>query len=149
MERWWPEGWFNPLEFMVGFLSYQYIIMWFHEFWHLAVLQAFGGQGHVGIRFMVFYMQPTVEVAGVGDLAMAFAGGLGAAATCLLFWFIDQDIEDRIVFHAIGWSQALYGVAEGFTYLLDVYGELQWLGFVAMMAGCIYALARSKKMWSA
>jgi Na+/melibiose symporter-like transporter len=141
---------FNPLQFFLLFLILTVTHNWQHEFFHLVACKLFGGEAVVRIVMPFFATDiSTWPTSHVQSLITVYAGGLGVALLCWFeWWTAHRDPEARIVFHAIGWSQALYGILEGTAYMLDAYQHVQSLGIIAMMIGTIYALSRSKVMWS-
>lgn len=145
----WPRDQFNPLQFFLGFLIYGVVFNWFHEFFHLATAQMLGGNGVVKNLWYVFVadINPFPDPTWARFLVYLM-GGWGVALLLWFFWLIDTDIEDRIVFHAIGWAQFAYGTVEGFSWMLGIYKHIQPLGLVALWGATIYALMKSKKMWT-
>ena len=139
----------NPLHFFVGWLIYVITIgLWWHEFCHLITLQAFGGNGHVINIGFAFAMEWTTPLAHAWqETIVAFMGGYGAALTCLILWAIDNDPEDRVNLHAIGWMNALYGTVEGLLFAMNRYDLIWWVGAAAQITGVLYAFSKSKKMW--
>jgi hypothetical protein len=81
------------------------------------------------------------------QILVVYIGGWGVAVLCFMLWVIDLGVSDRIVYHAIGWSQFAYGAVEGTAWMLGRYDLVQRLGFYAMLGATIYALLRSKKVW--
>jgi len=138
---------FNPLHFFLSFLSKNVLINWFHELCHLFTLRLFGGDGYVDAGALLFWVKITKEASKLGNSVMSFAGGLGSALLCLLFWLIDSDIEDRIVWRALGLIQFFYGLVEGAAFTLNLYHHIYWAGFLAMIAAAVYSFATSRKMW--
>lgn len=141
---------FNPLKFFLLFIILSVNLNWQHEFFHLIACQIFGGEAVVKVVMPFFATDISVwPTSQVQSLITVYSGGLGVALLCwVIWWLVHRAPEARIVFHAIGWSQALYGILEGTAYMLDAYQHVQSLGIAAMMIGTLYALARSKVMWS-
>lgn len=141
---------FNPLQFFILFLALSLVLNWQHEFFHLITCQIFGGEAVVRVVMPFFATDISVWPANpVHGLIVVYSGGLGVAALCcLLWWASHRDPEARIVFHAIGWSQALYGIFEGTAYMLDLYQYVPTYGIAVVAIGTIYALARSREMWN-
>ena len=139
------EGRFNPLQFFIMFLLIIFMVNWLHEFFHLRLGILLGGEGYVKIGFLVFYTEFTVDPSPM--LPVVFAGGLGSAAVCGLVWVMDTDIENRIVWRAVGLTQVLYGLVEGLLFHLGRYDLLPQLGTIAMLVAAVYAFITSKAMW--
>lgn len=142
---------FNPLQFFILFLMLSLILNWQHEFFHVIACQILGGEAVVKVVMPFFATDVSVwPTSPVQSLIVVYAGGLGVAAfCCILWWATHRDPEARIVFHAIGWSQGLYGILEGTAYMMGQYQHVQSYGIVVMMLGTVYALIRSAVMWKA
>lgn len=140
---------FNPAEFYIKFLGAQLQVNWLHEFWHAVFAQILGGTvGGVHIGFLVFYtdIDFTNINPGLAPIVV-FAGGLCSALMCIMWWWANKDDESRIVWHAVGWTQGLYGIVEGVLFMMNRYDLVGPVGLVAMILGAIFAFARSGIMW--
>jgi hypothetical protein len=145
----WPKDQFNPLKFFLLFLILGIVLGWFHELNHVAVLQIFKGKGVVINLWYVFATDIQVWPQHQWQsLIVVYIGGWGIAALCWILWSLISDINAQIVLHAIGWAQFAYGCVEGTAWMLDSFKHVQWVGALAMWGATIYALWRSKKMWT-
>lgn len=140
---------FNPLVFFVNFTLKQFVVTFFHEYWHLATAQLLGGDGYITIQgFLAFWTHITVEpTQAYGNTLVAFMGGLGVAALCGIFWMFEFGVEDKLVWAAVGHSQFWYGITEGFLFYFDRMDLIWTLGVAATLIPVIYILATSKEMW--
>lgn len=154
----WPKDRFNPLQFFLGFLADQVLFYWFHEFFHYMAVVVLGGTAVVrGIfgALPVFVTDiPTDWLTALPlsqQAIITVAGGWGVAAYCWFKWSQSTDIENRIIYHALGWAQFGEGAFESATWILGVYSAswAMWARFGSILALTLFALARSKKMWEA
>lgn len=152
LENFWSNK-FNPLQFYLGFLIYELILYWLHEFFHLMPATLLGGEAVAKPIFgllPVFATEVTVWPPETWkQLVIVFSGGLVTSAICVFLWSQTIDLENKIIFHAIGWAQFAEGLLEGVAWSFDVYEEpwVNWVRFGAILLATIIALVRSKKMW--
>ena len=145
----WPRDRFNPLKFTLLFWTLSLILNWTHELFHLGTTILFGGQAHVVASLLVFATDITVWPTQTWTHPIiVYSGGWGIAILTWWLWSQTIDEEWRITLHAIGWAQFFYGTVEGTTWILNRYDLVQWVGALAMITGTIYALSKSKKMWT-
>ena len=145
----WPKDRFNPLQFALLILTLNIVLGWLHELFHCATAQLFGGQAHVVNMWMVFATDITVwPTSEIQKALIVYAGGLGTAAVCAWLWLLIDDPEFDVAIHAIAWSQFFYGFTEGTLYMINQFNKLPKWGFIAMLMGTLYAIARSKKLWT-
>lgn len=154
----WPKTRFNPLQFFLGFLADQVVFYWFHEFFHWITVTLFGGTAAVRGVFgalPVFVTDiPTDWLVAIPlwqQAVITIAGGWGVAAYCWFKWAQTTDLENRIIYHALGWAQFGEGAFESVTWILGVYNA-SWAmtaRFASILLLTLFALARSKKMWEA
>lgn len=147
----WPLHWFNPLQFFFLYPTWQFVLNWWHEFWHVIVLSWFGGLGIVKPMLPLFFVTDIiVDVTGFEALIVRFSGGVTTAAFAFLFWATTTDIENRIIFWSTAWGQLLYGLVEGFSYMFGVYVNMTSgpVGFLAMVIPAGVAILTSKRIWN-
>ncbi len=147
----WPSHWFNPLQFFFLYPTFQFILNWWHEFWHVMVLIWLGGEGVVKPMLPLFFVTDiTRDVVGYNAVYVRFAGGVITALFCLLFWATTTDIENKIIFASTGWGQLIYGSVEGFSYLFGNYVEMTQgaVGFWSMVIPAGAAILMSKRIWN-
>lgn len=139
---------FNPLDFFINFTLKQYVVTFFHEYWHLATAQLLGGDGFITVQGLIAFWTNIVDQPPVPEVYLiAFMGGLGTATLCGIFWMFDSDIEDKLIWAAVGHSQFWYGIVEGLLFYYQRMDLIWELGFAALIIPVIYILATSKEMW--
>ena len=140
---------FNPLDFFLNFTLKQYVVTFFHEYWHLATAQLLGGDGYITLQGIIAFwthlnIEPPTQA---GQVLVAFMGGIGVAVLCGIFWIFDSDIEDKLIWAAVGHSQFWYGLTEGTLFYFGRMDLIWKLGLVAIIVPVMYILATSKELW--
>jgi len=150
----WPKDKFNPLQFFLGYLFDNVSLYWFHEFFHWVSVTMFGGQAVVRAAFgllPVFITDISVWPLELWkQVIVTLLGGWGVAAYCWFKWSQTTDIENRIIYNALGWAQFFEGSIEGISWMLGIYSHPQviQLRVIAILGATLIALARSKRMWT-
>jgi len=140
------------MDFFISFVLKQMLVLSWHELGgHLAVAQLIFGVkgGVVKIGRMVLYADiPGLESMPLFEsTCIAFAGGIVSAICCYIFWLLERDLEDRVVWRANGLMQFLYGTTEGVLWALGMFHLIFSLGFLAQLVAAVYAFKTSKEMW--
>tara|TARA_Y100000310_G_scaffold29541_1_gene28081 strand:- start:905 stop:1372 length:468 start_codon:yes stop_codon:yes gene_type:complete len=153
----WPKDRFNPLHFFIGWLLLTIILTWFHEFGHITTVLAMGGSATVRPIFSGLPVFVTdIDSAWLFSIPLwkqsliTLMGGWTVAASCIYLWATSTDIDNRIIFHALGWSQFAEGALEAITWMNGNYHTVfaTNLKIAAILGMTIFALARSRKMWN-
>ena len=148
-------GWkykFNPLQFVIILIVFNFVYGWFHEFGHAQIGIAGGGViEEIGFGFGVFWVKfedlnpPT----GFWGWLMPFAGGLFASAVAsMMMWASDLDPDVRVANYTMALTQLFYGATEGILFHLDLYKWNAPIGLAAMIFANIYAVYTAKSLWN-
>ena len=143
----------SAAEFLCDYLIYYFLSTAWHEWVHLWVLQALGGDGYIKRTWFGGVCVAT-QLPAHGLFLFYLAGGLGCGLTWLLlaWWsYVDGDWEDYAALVMNALPQIAYGVFEALCITrlsLDAY--MLWAMVVqlaASAAACLAAVPKLVEAW--
>ena len=141
---------FNPLQFVVLLIIFNFVYLWFHEFGH--ALTGILGDGvieEIGFGYGIFWVAFSTDPTGFWGFIMPFAGGLfGAGAAGIMMWASNLDDDVRLANYFIYSQQILYGLTEGILHHLNMFHLIHPIGLAAMILATIFAIYTAKDMWN-
>jgi len=129
------------LEIVVCYAIYVFITVPIHEFLHMYVLKALGGDGYCRLTpfgaEVIFTKMPRMP------WLVTLSGGVltGLIFLALAYWdYIDGDWEEYIALHMTAWPQIFYGVFETVAITrLPLTAYIMWADII-MGAGIVFSL---------